>query len=92
MQVTIYTKTEPVCPFCQMTKQYLSDHGIAYQEVVFNDYTERQQMYDALGLSGHDRTVPQVFDQHGTRIGGYHDLLRSDLAAQLAVGDFDEDF
>lgn len=91
MQVTIYTKTEPVCPFCQMTKQYLHDYGIAYHEVIFNDYAERQKMYDDLGLVADQRTVPQVFDQHGKHIGGYHDLLRSDLAAQLAVG-FDEEF
>jgi glutaredoxin len=92
MQVTIYTKTDPVCPYCQMAKRYLTEHGIVFREVIFNDDAERQRMYDDLGLPAHQRTVPQVFDHHGGRIGGYQDLLHSDLAAQMAVGDFNEEF
>ena len=94
MKAIIYTKT--ICPYCQMAKQYLIDHGITYTEVVYDDDAERIAMYDELALPAHQRTVPQVFivQPNGTprRIGGYSDLLNSDVAAQMAVGDFSEEF
>lgn len=95
MKVDIFTKTEPVCPYCQLAKQYLSQHGIDYTETIYNDTALRHAMFDELGLTNGQRTVPQIFvvEPDGRRlIGGYHDLLRSDLAARIAVGDFNEDF
>jgi glutaredoxin 3 len=94
MRAIIYTKT--ICPYCQMAKQYLSEHGVTFTEVVFDDDDERLAMYEELALPDHQRTVPQVFivEPDGTqrRIGGYSDLLNSDVAAQMAIGDFKEDF
>jgi glutaredoxin len=75
-----------------MAKQYLNAHGIAYTEVVYDDDQARAAMYDALELIGSQRTVPQIFSdgpQGRVRIGGYSDLLRSDLPASVA---FDEEF
>ena len=95
MKAIIYTKTQPICPYCQMAKQYLSEHGISYQEFVYDDYDTRQTMYDELGLQDRERTVPQIFiinaDGTQTRIGSYSDLLSSDLTVKM-VGDFSEDF
>lgn len=84
MAIIIYTKTD--CPYCDMAKQYLRELGIPYTEFVYDDHQQRQVMYDELGLMGNERTVPQIF---GTdrRIGGYADLLRSDLMVS-----FGEDF
>ena len=89
MEAIIYTKA--ICPYCQMAKQFLSNHDIAYTEVLFDDDAARQAMYDDLGLIGQQRSVPQIFLAKAgqtTRIGGYSDLLES----ELAVGDFSEDF
>lgn len=89
MTILMYTKT--ICPYCQMAKQYLIEHQISYTEQVYDDDQQRQMMYDELGLVGDQRTVPQIFviDAAGRRrrIGGYHDLLYSDVA----VG-FNQDF
>ena len=94
MRAIIYTKT--VCPYCTMAKQYLREHSIEYAEVVFDDDDQRQNMYEELGLVGPQRTVPQVFvirsDGTPQRIGGYDDLLRSEIGSQAAVGDFNQDF
>ena len=88
--ITIFTKT--ICPYCHLAKHYLTEHGVAYTEVVYDDDQTRQAMYDTLGLIGTERTVPQIFSDgpYGrVRIGGYSDLLRSDLPTSVA---FDEEF
>ena len=94
MQIEIYSKTD--CPYCQMAKQYLTGHGVAYTEHVYDDFAQRQEMYDAMQLTGSQRTVPQVFliesDGQRVSIGGYKELIRSDVIARHHAGDFDEDF
>ena len=96
MEVILFTKTEPVCPYCQLAKQYLLQYAIPYKETIYNDMVSRNAMFDELGLTGSDRTVPQIFvvEPNGRQrwIGGYHALLMSDLAGRIAVGNFDEDF
>jgi glutaredoxin len=78
-----------------MAKELLREHGIDYQEHVYDDFQQRQALYDELGLSGSHRTVPQIFtieqDQR-LYIGGYDDLVRSDFIARVTVGDFTADF
>lgn len=93
MHAILYTKS--ICPYCHMAKDYLLKHNIRYEETLYDDYHERQQMYDRLGLEGVRRSVPQIFLVEGSeqrRIGGYSDLLQSDIAECLAVGDFSEEF
>jgi len=88
--------TSSTCPYCQVAKQILQEHGISYREQVYDDYAQRQTLYDDLGLIAEQRTVPQIFavteDGGRTYIGGYNDLLRSDFLEQAAVGDFNADF
>lgn len=93
MMIEIYSKTE--CPYCHMAKRHLSEHGISYTETLYDDFAKRQAMYDTLGLQGSQRTVPQVFlVEHGQRerIGGYRELLQSDVIARHAMGGFDAEF
>ena len=84
--ITIYTKT--ICPYCQMAKQYLTEHNVPYTEVLYDDDQARQAMYDKLGLVGSQRTVPQIFANE-ERIGGYSDLVRRGLPTSVT---FDEEF
>ena len=76
-----------------MAKQYLTEHGMPYTELVFADDQDRQSMYDELGLIGSQRTVPQIFrvtpSGDRERIGGYSDLLRYIDGTQVA---FNEEF
>jgi glutaredoxin len=94
MKIEVHSKT--ICPYCQMTKQFLSEHRVPYEEHVYDDDAERQSMYDRFGLVGNQRTVPQIFvvedDGSRTRIGGYNDLRASDLMSRVTVGDFNMDF
>lgn len=94
MKIEIYSKSD--CPFCQMAKQHLHSHGIAYTEQVYDDFEQRQAIYDALRLEGHHRTMPQIFlvesDGRSERIGGYTDLIESDVIARHHVGDFNVEF
>lgn len=91
MNIVIYSKT--TCPYCDMAKTYLRERAIPYIEEVLDDDLVRQTMYDDLGLSSGQRTVPQIFlrdDSRFTRIGGYRDLLA--WGDRMAVGAFNEDF
>lgn len=64
-----------------------------FQEIVKDDYNERQAFYaEHNNVFG---TVPQIFVDD-KRIGGFSDLLQSqfaaDVIAQKAAGNFDADF
>jgi glutaredoxin-like YruB-family protein len=54
--VTIYST--PTCHFCQMTKDFLKEKGIAYTEFdVAHDLEKRQEMIQKSGQMG----VPVIF-------------------------------
>lgn len=54
--VTIYST--PTCHFCQMTKDFLNEKGIAYTEHnVASDLEKRQEMIQKSGQMG----VPVIF-------------------------------
>jgi len=88
--VLIYTKhldeTGP-CPFCDQAKSFLSQNAVPFTEVSLYP-GERQYLYDQWGLSGSDRTVPQVIltDCMGVieRIGGYDKLVLSRVETLFA--------
>jgi glutaredoxin len=78
-----------------MAKELLREHRIDYQEHVYDDFQQRQALYDELGLNDSRRTVPQIFlieNEQRSYIGGYDDLVRSDFMARVTVGDFTVDF
>lgn len=88
MEVVIYSKT--VCPYCVQAKSFLKKHDIEFEEKNLDDDDERTAFY---ALYPGVRSVPQIF--LGTeRIGGFQELIKSDLVARynLAKGDFNEDF
>lgn len=89
MLVIVHSKSD--CPYCKKAKEWLSDHGIAFTETIYDDYDARQAMYDGFGLVNGQRTVPQIVVDD-VRIGGYNELLASDLALRAGVGSFDMDF
>lgn len=83
--VQIYTKLPDEtgdCPFCERVKAWLSERGIPFHEIQM-DRESRQELYDELGLTGSERTVPQVLvtDCEGERqrIGGHAELIHSGL-------------
>lgn len=87
MQIHIVGKTG--CPFCDKAKQYLTSNGIEYIYKAMDDANERQAFYASIGNGV--RTVPQVYVD-GIRLGGYQDLIVSDVVARHQAGNFDADF
>jgi len=87
MEVTVFSKT--ICPFCTQAKSYLKKHGITYNEINLDDEEARKAFYAKCGSGV--RSVPQIFVDN-ERIGGYHELIKSDIAARQQAGSFDADF
>jgi len=89
MKIEVHSKTD--CPYCVKAKTWLNERGILFDLFVYDDESERQIMYDRLGLEGNNRTVPQIVVD-GARLGGYTNLIESDIADRFNAGKFDEDF
>lgn len=87
MKIEVYSKT--ICPFCTQAKAWLKNHGFEYQEVNLDNDEERMAFYERVG--GGVRTVPQIYVD-GVRLGGFQDLVKSDLIARRNAGSFNEDF
>ncbi len=80
--VVVHSKVD--CPHCDDAKAYLGQLGIPYDDVRLDDDDDRQAFYDAMGLEGRDRTVPQVvlvdpLDGEMWRIGGAKELRMSGI-------------
>ena len=65
----IYSKSG--CIFCDAAMELLDSKEIPYEEVKVpgNDYAV------SLFKEHNFKTVPQIFDDGGTHIGGYHALI-----------------
>lgn len=79
--IVVHSKSD--CPYCEKAKAWLTENGILFHNDVLDDYHDRQAMYDALGLVGSERTVPQILvpeaDGSTTHIRGYEGLINSGL-------------
>ena len=54
--ITIYST--PTCHFCQLTKDFLTEHNVSYTDYnVSSDLEKRQEMIDKSGQMG----VPVIF-------------------------------
>ena len=70
--ITIYST--PTCHFCQMTKDFLKEKGIAYTEYdVARDLEKRQEMIQKSGQMG----VPVIFVGNDMIIGFDQERLSS---------------
>lgn len=87
MNVEIYSKTD--CPYCVQAKLFLKRHDIAFTEHLLDNEAERQAFYESVGA--HVKSVPQIY-LDGERIGGYTELLKSDILARKEAGTFDAEF
>lgn len=89
MKIEVHSKTD--CPYCVKAKAWLNDRNIPFELFVYDDAAERGLMYDRFGLQVGQRTVPQIVVD-GERIGGYSDLVNSDVVDRINAGNFDADF
>lgn len=86
MKIVVYSKSD--CPFCTKAKAWLDERGIPFDLVVIDNVQERQNMYDRLVCVGSKRTVPQIVVD-GVRLGGYAELLASDLEERFMLEGMD---
>lgn len=84
MKIIVYTKT--ICPYCTSAKMWLKNKGYSYEEINLDDDAERQKFYESVGEGV--RSVPQIFVD-GERIGGYQELVKSQLAVNSSLNSTD---
>lgn len=82
--IEIYTKNG--CPYCVLAKDWLVANNYDYKEHLLDDVNIRTSFYDKFNIKS--RTVPQIFNNN-TLIGGYSDLVSSELAIQLRFNNND---
>jgi len=87
--ITVYSK--PLCPYCDMAKQYLNKHGFEYEEIRVDTNPEAREF---LINEGH-RTMPQIYYKGKLLVaGGGQALMRMnpdhvrELIGEVNVGDF----
>ena len=75
MEVKIYSKSG--CSYCDKTKEFFKSHRIPYEEIVLDDYNERQEFYQRVSNGKQVTSVPQIFidDKH---LGTYTDLIQQE--------------
>lgn len=73
--IIIYTihPDEWPCEHCDKSKALIRERGYLYAEDQLYA-EEREEFYNELGLTGKQRTMPQIFVD-GVRIGGYAELI-----------------
>lgn len=84
MKIEIYSRQTPPCPFCINAKKWLQAHNLPFIEYDITEGDNRVHLDSRLGSPA--QTVPQIFidDQ---LIGGYTDLIKSELAKSLVNRD-----
>lgn len=76
--ITIHSKDD--CPYCEAAKDFLKSKAVPFTEIKHNDDADRNALYDSLGLTGNDRTVPQIIIHEG----GEDFLLGGSLALKMS--------
>lgn len=64
----IYSKAG--CIFCDAAMELLKEENIEYEEIKVTENEQAQKLFKERKF----RTVPQIFDDKGKHIGGFHDL------------------
>lgn len=79
MKITIYSMK--VCPYCVKAKAILKQRGLAYEEIMIDDWSDEE--WEAQEKRSGLKTVPQIY--FGEKlIGGCSDLEAIDQKDQLA--------
>lgn len=79
MELRVYSKTG--CPWCERAVEWLVERKIPFDKILLDDDSVRNRLYDKMGLTGGERTVPQIVvtcqGEEWVRIGGYQELVTS---------------
>lgn len=70
MNIVIFTRHEPPCPYCEGAKLLMSERGISYVETVIGQDMTLEEFTETYP---DQRTVPLIFVD-GQKIGGYQEF------------------
>lgn len=84
-KITIYTTH--TCPFCKMTKAFLDEKHIAYEEIfVDDDEAKKAEMINLSGQMGTPVTLLMYADGEKRQFVGFNQSNLTKLAAGELVG------
>jgi len=73
MSYKVYGRND--CTYCQLTIKLLERKGIPFQYISIKQ-TLREFLNEFSTVTGNQRTIPLIFNEHNVFIGGYHDLVK----------------
>lgn len=80
MTIEIYSRETPPCPYCINAKKWFNANNLEYTEYEIMEGTTKADLDARLGHTA--MSVPQIFI-NDELVGGYTDLIASDLAKSL---------
>jgi glutaredoxin 3 len=78
--IAVYSKE--ICPYCDMAKRWLTQNNLEFTVISLDKDEDKMEFYKKTGC----KSVPQIF-LNDTHIGGYQELIKSDLIKTLLIGD-----
>ncbi len=82
--IKVYSKA--ICPYCDMAKRWLAGNNLEYTEIKLDNDEDKLEFYKKTGC----KSVPQIY-LNDVHIGGYNELIKSDLIKNLLLGDLSSD-
>ena len=79
MKITMYTRTDPPCPFCQQSKQLAENKNIAFENIDIGKDITREEFQEKFPSA---RSVPLILD-NGVVIGGFAEFRNYLLSKEL---------
>jgi glutaredoxin len=79
MKITMYTRTNPPCPFCQQSKQLAENKNIAFENIEIGKDITREEFQEKFPSA---RSVPLILD-NDVVIGGFTEFRNYLLSKEL---------
>ena len=79
MKITMYTRTNPPCPFCLQAKQLAESKNIEFENIDIGTNITMQEFREKFPNA---RTVPLILDD-GVVIGGFNEFRNYILSTEL---------
>jgi glutaredoxin len=79
MNITMYTRTNPPCSFCQMAKQFAENKQITFKNIEIGKDITHEEFQEKFPSA---RSVPLILD-NDVVIGGFNEFGNYILAKEL---------
>lgn len=82
MKITMYTRINPPCSYCEGAKLFLQDNGQVYEEIIIGKHIMMEEFVET---HPDVRTIPLVIID-GVKVGGYAELKKHFEAKKALEG------